>query len=123
MNGQWLLSDFHIHTQFSDGSLGLNEVVNLYGSNSFGAISITDHILDQQAFEFCLQNEQDPMVISKTDFNDYLHTLWGETRRAWEEFQELGKERFSGPGEAVGGCVPVDGPSSGMKYLPSGNGC
>jgi len=89
MNGQWLLSDFHIHTQFSDGSLGLNEVVNLYGNNSFSAISITDHILDQQAFEFCLQNEQNPMVISKVDFNDYLHTLWREARRAWEEFGML----------------------------------
>jgi histidinol phosphatase-like PHP family hydrolase len=88
MNGQWLLSDFHIHTQFSDGSLGVKEVVN-HGNNSFGAISITDHILDQQAFEFCLQNEQDPKVISKTDFNDYLHTLWGEARRAWEAFGML----------------------------------
>jgi hypothetical protein len=38
MNGQWLLCDFHIHTQFSDGSLSLNEVVNLYGNNAFDAI-------------------------------------------------------------------------------------
>ena len=29
------------------------------------------------------------MVISKTNFNDYLHTLWGEARRAWEEFGML----------------------------------
>jgi len=29
------------------------------------------------------------MVISKTDFNDYLHTLWGEARRAWEKFGML----------------------------------
>jgi predicted metal-dependent phosphoesterase TrpH len=36
-----------------------------------------------------MENDQDPMVIRKADFNDYLHTLWGEARRAWEEFGML----------------------------------
>ena len=89
MIGQWLLSDFHIHTDFSDGSLSLNEVVDLYGNKAFDVISITDHILDQQCFESCTKNEQDPMAIDKSDFNDYLHTLWREARRAWEEFGML----------------------------------
>jgi hypothetical protein len=31
MIGQWLLRDFRMHTDFSDGSLCLNEVVNLNG--------------------------------------------------------------------------------------------
>jgi predicted metal-dependent phosphoesterase TrpH len=89
MNGGWLLSDFHIHTTFSDGTLGLNEVVNLYGNNAFDAISITDHILDHESYELSLQNEQDPMVICKADFKDYLHTLWSQARRAWQEFGML----------------------------------
>jgi predicted metal-dependent phosphoesterase TrpH len=89
MNGQRLLCDFHIHTHFSDGSLGLNEVVNLYGNKAFDAISITDHILDQHSFELSMRNEEDPKVIGKQGFNDYLHTLWSEARRAWEEFGML----------------------------------
>lgn len=89
MNGGWLLCDFHIHTSYSDGSLSLNDVVNLYGGKSFDAISVTDHILDHRAFEICIKKDQDPMVINKSDFNDYLHALWNESRRAWENFGML----------------------------------
>jgi hypothetical protein len=42
----FLLCDFHIHTTWSDGSLTIGEVVDLYGSTGkFDAIAITDHIL------------------------------------------------------------------------------
>jgi len=47
----WLLCDFHIHTNMSDGSLPLKEVVDLYGEHGFDAISITDHILDKHTLE------------------------------------------------------------------------
>jgi predicted metal-dependent phosphoesterase TrpH len=89
MNGAWLLCDFHIHTSYSDGSLSLNDVVNLYGGQSFDAISVTDHILDHRAFENCIKRNQDPMVINKSDFSDYLHALWNESRRAWENLGML----------------------------------
>lgn len=42
----FLLCDFHIHTRWSDGSLTVAEVVDLYGSTGkFDVIAITDHIL------------------------------------------------------------------------------
>lgn len=42
----FLLCDFHVHTQWSDGQLPLREVVDLYGKTGrFDVIGITDHIL------------------------------------------------------------------------------
>ena len=42
----FLLCDFHVHTQWSDGKLTVAEVVDLYGSTGkFDVIAITDHIL------------------------------------------------------------------------------
>ena len=41
-----LLCDFHVHTRWSDGTLSVREVVDLYGSTGkFDVIAITDHIL------------------------------------------------------------------------------
>ena len=42
----FLLCDFHVHTQWSDGRLSIREVVDLYGKTGrFDVIAITDHIL------------------------------------------------------------------------------
>ena len=42
----FLLCDFHVHTQWSDGKLSVAEVIDLYGSTGkFDVIAITDHIL------------------------------------------------------------------------------
>jgi len=42
----FLLCDFHVHTQWSDGRLTIAEVVDLYGATGkFDVIAITDHIL------------------------------------------------------------------------------
>ena len=42
----FLLCDFHVHTQWSDGRLSVAEVVDLYGSTGkFDVLAITDHIL------------------------------------------------------------------------------
>jgi predicted metal-dependent phosphoesterase TrpH len=42
----FLLCDFHVHTQWSDGRLPLREVIDLYGQTGrFDVIAITDHIL------------------------------------------------------------------------------
>ncbi len=42
----FLLCDFHVHTQWSDGRLPLREVIDLYGrTGRFDVIAITDHIL------------------------------------------------------------------------------
>jgi predicted metal-dependent phosphoesterase TrpH len=42
----FLLCDFHVHTQWSDGKLTVGDVVDLYGrTGKFDVIAITDHIL------------------------------------------------------------------------------
>jgi len=42
----FLLSDFHVHTKWSDGRLSIREVVDLYGSTGkFDVIAITDQYL------------------------------------------------------------------------------
>jgi len=42
----FLLCDFHVHTTWSDGTLSIREVVDLYGQTGrFDVIAITDHIL------------------------------------------------------------------------------
>lgn len=45
---RWLLCDFHIYTQWSDGAELLGTVVDLYGASGFDAICITDHVIDGQ---------------------------------------------------------------------------
>jgi len=89
MNGNWLLCDFHIHTDFSDGVLPLREVVDLYGSKGFDVIGVSDHILDTGTLKRCLDAGQDPHVVIKEEYPDYLHALWQEARRAWESFRML----------------------------------
>jgi len=45
----FLLCDFHVHTQWSDGRLSVREVIDLYGQTGrFDVIAITDHILMQK---------------------------------------------------------------------------
>jgi predicted metal-dependent phosphoesterase TrpH len=47
----FLLSDFHVHTTWSDGRLSIRDVVDLYGQTErFDVIAITDHILMKRDF-------------------------------------------------------------------------
>jgi signal transduction histidine kinase/predicted metal-dependent phosphoesterase TrpH len=46
---KWLLSDLHIHSTFSDGSMPVEEIVKIYGEAGFDAIAITDHLFDTQS--------------------------------------------------------------------------
>lgn len=41
-----LLADFHIHTTWSDGTLSVREVVDLFGRSGHDVIAITDHIVN-----------------------------------------------------------------------------
>lgn len=51
MRNSWLLCDFHIHTDMSDGSHPIEDIVDMYGNNGFDAISITDHVLDSKTLK------------------------------------------------------------------------
>lgn len=89
MNGDWLLCDFHIHSKFSDGQLTIEQIVDLFGSNGFDAISITDHILDEVSWKDHIERNENPHVIPKKDFEDYLHAAWKQARGAWEKYRML----------------------------------
>jgi len=88
-SGDWLLCDFHIHTNISDGLLPLKDVIDLYGKHGFDVISITDHILDKYTLEKRIKNKEPINAIKEEDFNDYLKMLWNESRRAWEKYRML----------------------------------
>ena len=42
-----LKADLHIHSNFSDGTLSVAEIVDLYGSKEFDVIAITDHLSER----------------------------------------------------------------------------
>ena len=90
----FLLCDFHVHTQWSDGRLTLREVVDLYGqTGKFDVIAITDHILMKKDVlaragriatlgrrAFGVQQEQ---------FEAYLADIQAEAKRAKKDYGML----------------------------------
>lgn len=64
----WFLCDFHIHTSFSDGSLALKEVVDLYGQHGFGVIGVSITLF-----------RPDKPINTQKDFMLVEQTLVGET--------------------------------------------
>ncbi|MGB2600624.1 MAG: PHP domain-containing protein [Candidatus Omnitrophota bacterium] len=85
----WLLCDFHIHTDISDGKLPLPEVVDLFGKNGFDVICITDHVYDKDTIKLWVDNNERPCTIHKEKFSDYMHLLSQEAKRAWEKYSML----------------------------------
>jgi predicted metal-dependent phosphoesterase TrpH len=83
-----LLCDFHIHTTYSDGSVKLRNVVDLYGQAGFDAIAITDHVvsgdtsLGKLAHRFRYSVRAD-------NFDDYLGNIRAEAGRAWDKYGML----------------------------------
>jgi predicted metal-dependent phosphoesterase TrpH len=83
----FLLSDFHVHTTWSDGRLSIREVVDLYGKTGrFDVIAITDHILMKRdllarvgRFASLGQRRFSVMV---ADWPDYLAEIEYEADRA-----------------------------------------
>ncbi len=89
MADQWLFCDFHIHTDVSDGSHPVEEIVDLYGNHGFDVMAITDHIIDSQCASQRLAAGYPLSAIPRDQFQDYLHRLWHEKKRAWREYNML----------------------------------
>lgn len=82
-----LLCELHAHTRWSDGDLSLREVVDLYGSNGFDVLCITDHVLpadDPWLLEYRRANRS--IAIDEASFPVYLHALELEAARARREY-------------------------------------
>jgi hypothetical protein len=83
-----LLTDFHVHSTFSDGKLTIPELVDLYGSYGFGAIAITDHLCEEKtvigkasAYLGC--------TLTRETFDEYIATIDAEAERAWRQYGML----------------------------------
>jgi predicted metal-dependent phosphoesterase TrpH len=90
----FLLCDFHVHTQWSDGKLSVAEVVDLYGSTGkFDAIAITDHILMKKdllarAGRLATLGRR-AFGVREADFDDYLDDIRTQARRAMATYGML----------------------------------
>ena len=83
----FLLCDFHVHTQWSDGRLSVREVVDLYGrTGRFDVIAITDHILMPRDLlgraARLLSLGRKEFSITKDRFEAYLDDIAVEAERA-----------------------------------------
>jgi 3',5'-nucleoside bisphosphate phosphatase len=80
-----LLCELHAHTTWSDGALGVRELVDLYGRNGFDVLAVTDHVL----------RTEDPFAVGghrcvhSANFDDYLDELANEAARALERYDLL----------------------------------
>jgi hypothetical protein len=83
-----LLCDFHIHTTYSDGSVGLKRTVDLFGQAGFDVIAVTDHVVSENnalgklahRFKFSIRED---------NFGQYLSDVQQEVNRAWERYGML----------------------------------
>ena len=83
----FLLCDFHVHTQWSDGRLPLRDVVDLYGgTRRFDVIAITDHILMKRDLLAragrLLSLGRREFSVTEQRFEAYLANIQDEARRA-----------------------------------------
>jgi predicted metal-dependent phosphoesterase TrpH len=90
----FLLCDFHVHTQWSDGKLSVAEVVDLYGATGkFDVIAVTDHILmkkDMLARAGRLATlGRRAFGVREDDFAAYLEDIAAQARRAWTTYGML----------------------------------
>jgi predicted metal-dependent phosphoesterase TrpH len=90
----FLLCDFHVHTQWSDGRLSIREVVDLYGQTGrFDVIAITDHILMKRdllgrAARLATLGRRH-FSVTPDRFDAYLADIAAEGRRAEELYGML----------------------------------
>ncbi len=90
----FLLCDFHVHTQWSDGKLTVGEVVDLYGqTGKFDVIAITDHILMKKDLLARVGRiatlGRRAFGVREEDFAAYLADIESEGKRALKQYGML----------------------------------
>ena len=83
-----LLCDFHIHTTYSDGSIELKEVVDLYGQAGFDTIAITDHVVNEDSSIGKLAHRF-KYTVKKDNFVEYMEAIQYEASKAWDKYGML----------------------------------
>jgi 3',5'-nucleoside bisphosphate phosphatase len=83
---KWLLSDLHIHSTFSDGSVQIEEIIKTYGEAGFDVIAITDHLFDTQSPISLRLREEGKSV---KDIETYFHKIEEVSHWAKESYDLL----------------------------------
>lgn len=83
-----LLCDFHIHTDYSDGSVSLPKVIDLYGQAGFDVIAITDHVVNGDNLMGKLAHRL-KFTVNRLNFDDYMAHVRAEAGRAWDRYGML----------------------------------
>jgi len=83
-----LLCDFHIHTTYSDGSIELEKVIDLYGQAGFDAIAITDHVVNEDSSIGKLAHRL-KYTVKENNFTEYMDAIRAEAARAWDKYGML----------------------------------
>jgi signal transduction histidine kinase/predicted metal-dependent phosphoesterase TrpH len=83
---EWLLTDLHIHSTFSDGTIPIEEVVKIYGEAGFDVIAITDHLFDTQSPRSLELYEEEKSI---RDSKAYFHKIEEVSRWAKEVYNLL----------------------------------
>lgn len=82
------LADFHIHSEFSDGSMSIPEIVDFYGALGFGAIAITDHLCEEKT-PLGKAAAYMGKTLTRDSFDQYQEILKHESQRAWNRYQMI----------------------------------
>jgi processive 1,2-diacylglycerol beta-glucosyltransferase len=85
---QMLMCDFHIHTNYSDGSLTAPEVIDFYGKRGFDCICITDHLGDPRRLIGKLSKLLN-LTLGPEQLDEYFDVIERERRRAWRKYNML----------------------------------
>ena len=72
-----LLCELHAHTTWSDGSLSVPALVDLYGSAGFDVLAITDHVL---------RASEERRFVDAASYDAYLAEIEAEAERAWATY-------------------------------------
>lgn len=83
-----LLCDFHIHTKYSDGSVELRKVVDMFGQAGFDVIAITDHVVngDSMIGKFAYRFR---FTVTEKNFKEYIENVKYEAQRALNKYGML----------------------------------
>ena len=83
-----LLCELHAHTTWSDGTLTLRELVDLYGELGFDALCVTDHTCRADD-PWLPEEEHGPRAVHAGNYTGYLAELNREADRARERYDLL----------------------------------
>src|SRR5664280_937775 len=76
-----LLCELHAHTTWSDGSLSLRELVDLYGIHGFDVLCVSDHVVRRDD-PWTPAFGENAAFVNESNFDRYLAEIESENDRA-----------------------------------------